>query len=85
MYPYLKRFLDVLIAAVALVVMSPLLFTVSLLIAVKLGRPVLFTQQRPGIGGKPFHIIKFRTMTNARDASGNLLPNEQRHTRLVVF
>jgi len=85
MYPYLKRFLDVLIAAVALVVMSPLLFTVSLLIAVKLGRPVLFTQQRPGIGGKPFHIIKFRTMTNARDASGNLLPNEQRHTRFGRF
>ncbi len=85
MYLYLKRILDFFAAAVALVILCPLLLIVALLIAVKLGRPVFFTQKRPGLHGKAFHIIKFRTMTNARDASGNLLPNEQRHTRFGRF
>ena len=85
MYLYLKRILDFFAAAVALVILSPLLLIVAILIATKLGRPVFFTQKRPGLHGKAFHIIKFRTMTNARDASGNLLPNEQRHTRFGRF
>ncbi len=83
--PFLKRILDFVLALLGLILLSPVLLMVSLLVAVKLGRPVLFTQQRPGIRGKPFQIIKFRTMTNDRDASGNLLPNEQRHTRFGRF
>ncbi len=85
MYPRLKRILDVFISIIALVLLSPVLLPVALLVAIKLGLPVFFTQQRPGLYGKPFRIIKFRTMTNACDASGNLLPNEQRHTRFGRF
>lgn len=57
----------------------------SLLVAVRLGRPILFTQTRPGLHGKPFTIYKFRTMTNERDADGNLLPDPQRLTPFGRF
>lgn len=81
----LKRAFDLVVALVALALLAlPLLF-VALLVALFLGRPVLFRQQRPGLGGKPFWLYKFRTMTDARDAHGRLLPDEQRLTRLGRF
>jgi lipopolysaccharide/colanic/teichoic acid biosynthesis glycosyltransferase len=74
----LKRVVDLLVAGAALVVLSPVLVIVALIVRLRLGSPVLFRQTRPGRGGQPFVINKFRTMTDARDASGQLLPDEQR-------
>ena len=83
--PTFKRILDGVVAAVALIVLSPLLAGLALLIRLTMGAPVLFRQQRPGLHGKPFTLYKFRTMTDERDAQGNLLPDEQRLTRLGRF
>lgn len=74
----LKRVLDIIIASVALVLLSPLYFYIAYKVRKNLGSPVLFRQVRPGLHGKPFEMVKFRTMTDERDAQGNLLPNEQR-------
>nr|WP_279169400.1 sugar transferase [Providencia huaxiensis] len=74
----LKRFLDIVIASTALIVLSPLYVYVAYKVRKNLGSPVLFRQVRPGLHGKPFEMIKFRTMTDERDEQGNLLPNEQR-------
>lgn len=73
-----KRAFDVAMSASCLLVLSPLLLLIALLILATMGRPVLFTQLRPGLGGHPFRIIKFRTMTDRRDADGNLLPDGER-------
>ena len=75
-----KRLFDLTAALLGLIVLSPLLLLLAGLIAWKLGWPVFFTQERPGQHGLPFRMIKFRTMTNACDAQGKLLPNEQRKT-----
>jgi lipopolysaccharide/colanic/teichoic acid biosynthesis glycosyltransferase/glycosyltransferase involved in cell wall biosynthesis len=75
-----KRQLDLAVAIPALVVLSPLLLSVAGLVRWRLGGPVLFWQQRPGLRGRPFWMAKFRTMTDARDASGELLPDAQRLT-----
>jgi sugar transferase EpsL len=80
-----KRLLDLLIAAPALLVLSPVLAPLALLVRIKLGAPVLFRQQRPGLHGRPFTMLKFRTMTEARDADGNLLPDARRLTPLGRF
>ena len=74
----LKRLLDIIIASIALILLSPLYFYVAYKVRKNLGSPVLFRQVRPGLHGKPFEMIKFRTMTDERDEKGNLLPNEQR-------
>ena len=74
----LKRLLDIIIATIALILLSPLYFIVARKVKKNLGSPVLFRQVRPGLNGKPFEMIKFRTMTDERDEQGNLLPNEQR-------
>lgn len=74
----MKRALDVVGAGAGLVVLSPVLALLALLIRVKLGGPVLFRQDRPGLDGKVFTLLKFRTMSDARDRQGNLLPDEQR-------
>lgn len=74
----LKRFLDIIIASTALLVLSPLYAYVAYKVRKNLGSPVIFRQVRPGLHGKPFEMIKFRTMTDERDAQGNLLPNEDR-------
>jgi lipopolysaccharide/colanic/teichoic acid biosynthesis glycosyltransferase len=74
----LKRLLDIIIASVALILLSPLYLYVYYKVRKNLGSPVLFRQVRPGLHGKPFEMIKFRTMTDERDERGNLLPNEQR-------
>ena len=73
-----KRIVDILVSFLALVVTAPLLLVVALLVRAKLGSPVLFRQARPGLDGKPFRLVKFRTMTDARDGDGNLLSDADR-------
>ena len=82
---YGKRLFDLLITLPALPVLAPFLFVIALLVRLKLGAPVLFRQQRPGLHGKPFTLYKFRTMTDARDAQGHLLPDAQRLRRFGRF
>jgi len=77
---FMKRPLDCLLAVSALIVLSPILLTTAILVRVKLGSPVLFTQERPGKDEKVFKLFKFRTMTDQKDASGNLLPDAARLT-----
>jgi len=77
-----KRALDITLACVALVLLSPVLAVVWVLVRLRMGTPVLFRQQRPGRHGRPFEMAKFRTMTDARDADGNLLPDAERLTAL---
>ncbi len=80
-----KRLFDLVVSAIALIVTLPLLAALALLVRWKLGRPILFRQQRPGLHGRPFTIYKFRTMNDARDADGNLLPDAQRLTPFSHF
>jgi len=80
-----KRALDLFLVLAALPLLSPLLGVVALLVRLRLGAPVLFRQQRPGLAGQPFTLFKFRTMTGARDACGNLLPDDRRLTPLGRF
>jgi lipopolysaccharide/colanic/teichoic acid biosynthesis glycosyltransferase len=80
-----KRVFDLLIALPALILLSPVLALLALLVRVKLGAPLFFRQQRPGLHGKPFCMVKFRTMTDARDAQGNLLSDAERLTSLGRF
>lgn len=78
-YPrYGKRLCDVVAAVVLLAALSPLLGLVALLVRVGIGSPVLFRQRRPGRGAAPFVLLKFRTMTDQRDAAGELLPDRDR-------
>ncbi|GGG95838.1 sugar transferase [Staphylococcus pragensis] len=76
----LKRLLDISVSSIGLIISAPITLTTAILISKKLGKPVLFKQIRPGINGKPFEIYKFRTMTDARDEKGQLLPNSERMT-----
>ena len=80
-----KRLVDVILTAFALVLLSPVLVVLAVLVRWRLGSPVLFRQQRPGLHGRAFTLLKFRTMTDARDAAGNLLPDEQRLTSFGRF
>lgn len=81
----IKRFFDILLAAFALVVLFPVVLVVAFLIQRKLGSPVLFRQARPGLNGKPFNMVKFRTMLDATDKHGNPLPDDQRMTPFGSF
>ena len=85
MYTYGKRILDVVVASLAIVLLSPVLAIVYILSRVKLGKPVLFKQLRPGMHGELFTMIKFRTMTNGRDAQDELLPDAMRMTKWGSF
>ena len=76
-----KRCLDLILSGMALVVLSPVYLVLAVLVRVKLGSPVLFSQERPGRHGRIFRMYKFRSMTDKRDAEGNLLPDEYRMTR----
>lgn len=76
----MKRLFDLLVAGGALVVLSPILLIVALLVRVKLGSPVLFRQQRPGLHGQPFMMLKFRTMIDAVGRDGQPLPDAERLT-----
>lgn len=78
---YIKRILDVLLSGCALVVLSPVLLVVAVLVRTKLGSPVIFCQERPGKDEKIFKMYKFRSMTDARDENGELLPDEVRLTK----
>lgn len=83
---YFKRILDILFAAVALTVLSPLLIFVTIWLTVaNKGTGAFFTQNRPGKDGKIFRILKFKSMTDEKDAGGNLLPDEKRLTRPGAF
>ena len=76
----MKRLLDIIIASIALILLSPIFLIVAYKVRKNLGSPIFFYQERPGKDGKIFKMIKFRSMKNALDAQGNLLPDEQRIT-----
>lgn len=75
---FVKRFLDIFLSGMALIILSPILFVTAILVRVKLGSPVIFCQERPGRDEKIFKLHKFRSMSDARDENGNLLPDEIR-------
>ena len=77
---YIKRLLDVVLSLLAIIVLSPVLLIVALLVRIKLGSPVIFTQNRPGKDEKIFKLYKFRSMTDQRDSEGNLLADDIRLT-----
>lgn len=77
---YIKRFIDILCSGIALLVLLPIMAITAVLIRIKLGSPVLFTQDRPGKSEKIFKMYKFRSMSDARDKDGNLLPDDVRLT-----
>lgn len=83
--PVLKRAFDIVGSAAGITLLSPVLVVLAILIRMRLGAPVLFTQVRPGLHGRPFTILKFRTMRDAHDESGRLLPDEDRLTPLGRF
>ena len=76
----MKRVFDLLLIVLSAPLWMPVLGLTAVLVRFKLGHPVLFRQERPGLGGRPFRLLKFRTMTESRDAQGHYLPNEQRLT-----
>lgn len=81
----MKRLLDVAVAGIGLAVTLPIMAIVACLVYFNMGKPVLFRQVRPGRDGKPFEMLKFRTMRDAQDRSGNILPDAERLTRLGQF
>jgi sugar transferase EpsL len=81
----MKRLVDSIAVLLGLLALSPLLLSLSFLVRLKQGMPVLFRQERPGLHGRPFKLYKFRTMTEERDANGNLLPDHQRLTNFGRF
>jgi lipopolysaccharide/colanic/teichoic acid biosynthesis glycosyltransferase len=83
--PVSKRLLDLGLTIPGLVLLTPVLLVIALIVRLYLGKPVLFRQLRPGYLGQPFYIYKFRSMTDARDSQGRLLPDEQRLTVLGRF
>lgn len=76
-----KRFFDFVLSLIAIICLSPVMLITAILVRVKLGSPIIFKQERPGKNEKIFAMYKFRTMTDARDAEGNLLPDEVRLTK----
>lgn len=82
---YGKRSLDFILSLCSIIVLSPILIVLAVLVRVKLGSPILFRQERPGKDEKIFTLCKFRTMTDKRDAEGNLLPDAERLTKFGKF
>ena len=82
---FIKRLLDIILSVVILTAFSWLYLILAVLVRVKLGSPVIFNQERPGLNEKVFHMYKFRTMTDERDENGDLLPDEKRLTRFGSF
>lgn len=78
---YIKRMLDFILSLIALIVLSPLMLIIGLLVRIKLGKPIIFKQKRPGKNEKIFTLYKFRTMTDEKDQNGNLLPDAERLTK----
>ena len=81
----LKRLLDIVGALLGLLLLSPLFLGITLAVRRRMGPPALFSQLRAGLGGRPFRLYKFRSMTDARDGDGSLLPDADRLTPLGVF
>ena len=81
----LKRAFDIVGAGIALLLLSPVIAVTAIAVLVRLGRPIFFRQRRPGLDGRPFGMIKFRTMTNARGPDGELLPDSERLPRFGTF
>lgn len=79
--PLSKRIFDLTFALIALIILSPVLILTAIFVRIFIGSPILFTQQRPGYKGRPFHIYKFRSMTNRFARDGSLLPDAERLTR----
>ncbi len=82
---YFKRPIDFVLSLTAIIILSPILLLIALLVRIKLGSPVIFKQQRPGMNEKIFTLYKFRTMTDDRDEKGELLPDEMRLTDFGKF
>jgi len=82
---FIKRPLDFILALIAIIILSPVLLIIAFVVRIKLGSPVIFKQKRPGLKEKIFTLYKFRTMTDERDKSGELLPDEFRMTRFGCF
>ena len=78
---FIKRFLDFILSLMALIILSPILLIIYILVRIKLGKPAIFKQERPGKNEKIFTLYKFRTMTDEKDKDGNLLPDEKRLTK----
>ena len=78
---YIKRILDFILSLIALVILSPIILVIAILVRIELGSPVIFKQKRPGLNEKIFTLYKFRTMTDAKDENGNLLPDNIRLTK----
>ena len=84
-YKVTKRLFDFLVAGTGIIVLSPFLLLLTLMVRIYLGSPVLFRQYRPGLHGKPFRLLKFRTMTDTRNTEGHLLPDAERLTAFGRF
>lgn len=82
---YFKRIIDFLLSLIALIVLSPIMAIVYILVRIKLGKPAIFKQERPGKNEKIFTLYKFRTMTDKKDDNGNLLPDSERLTKFGKF
>lgn len=78
---FIKRPMDFVLSLLAILVLSPVFLLIAILVKTKLGSPVIFQHERPGLNEKVFTMYKFRTMTDERDGSGELLPNQERHTK----
>lgn len=82
---FFKRFFDILLCTLALIILSPVLIAVAILVRIKIGSPILFKQKRPGKNEKIFTLYKFRTMTDKKDENGELLPDSERLTKFGKF
>lgn len=82
---YMKRIIDLLVTTIGLICISPVFLSVCVLVRIKLGSPIFFKQKRTGKDEKTFEMIKFRTMTDARDENGQLLPDTERFTKFGNF
>lgn len=76
----MKRMMDVILSLIGIIILSPFMLLIAILVKWKLGSPILFKQQRPGLNGVPFYLMKFRSMSNQKDNKGKLLPDHQRLT-----
>ena len=82
---FMKRLVNILVAVPSVILLTPILVLIGFFVRMKIGSPVLFRLIRPRLHGRPFTIYKFRTMTDARDEGGNLLPDSERLTKLGRF
>ena len=78
---YIKRLLDIILSLLAIIILSPLFLITAIIVLINMGSPILFSQERIGREEKPFRLYKFRSMTNAKDRDGNLLPEKDRLTK----